>query len=547
VILNRTNKDRPTGVAGRATIDGLLRRAAEIRPQDPALRDAPNRPHVLGGPCLNLSWSELDGMVDAMAGRLRGLGLATDGVVATQFALSSEAVIALLAIARAGLIAAPVPLGWGRRETVTHLQRVGARAILTAGRAGPVDCAEMMRHAAAECFSVRAVLSLGGPALDGVMALDDVLDTAVEAEHVEIERPGNPADHVVLVTADATPEGHVAVPRSHNELVAGGLAAFIAGAPDENSVIAATLAPDTFAGLALQVIPWLMCGGQLVTHPPLAVRALIDDLAESGASHLVIPAAAAVGLDRAGPEALASVRHVALLARRGADAALAAAGGAGRDIFFAAGEAGLAKVVGADGALTLGVDSLATGSGQTPTLVETRLSADGRLLMRGAMVPQAAFPPGAEHGLPPFWSTDVDGFRDTGIAVVAGAAPKTVLPVADLAGLVTVGGRRFAEADIRAAYAEAGGEIAPVVRADPVLGQRISGVIGDGRAIVGLSQRLAETGVTPLGIPGGTRLSGPLPFEDTRPKEASPGRDALADTQAVLEQLLSVAKAAARR
>jgi hypothetical protein len=548
VILNRTNKDRPTGVAGRATIDGLLRRAAEIRPQDPALRDAPNRPHILGGQCLNLSWSELDGIVDAVAGRLRGLGLSTDGVVATQFALSSEAVIALLAIARAGLIAAPVPLGWGRRETVTHLQRVGARAILTAGRAGPVECAELMRYAAAECFSVRAVLSLGGPALDGVMALDDVLDATVEAERVEIERPGNPADHVALVTADATPEGHVAVPRSHNELIAGGLAAFIAGAPDEGSVIAATLAPDTFAGLALQVIPWLMCGGQLVTHPPLAIRALINDLAESGASHLVIPAAAAVGLDRAGPEALASLRHVALLARRGVDAAAAPAeGGFGRDMFFAAGEAGLARVVASDGALTLGVDSLATGGGQTPVLIETRLSAEGRLLMRGAMVPQCAFPPGAEHGLPPFWATDAEGFRDTGIAVTAGAAPKTLLPAADMAGLVAIGGRRFAEADIRAAYAEAGGEIAPVVRADPVLGQRVSGVIGDGRAIVGLSQRLAETGVTPLGIPGGARQSGPLPFEDTRPKEASPGRDALADTQAVLEQLLNVAKAAARR
>ncbi len=545
MILNRTNRDRSTGVAGRATIDGLLRRMAATRPHNPALRDASNRPLIIGGSVLNLSWGELDGIVDAAAGRLRALGLPTDSVVATQFALCSEAVIALLAIARAGLIAAPIPLGWGRRETVVHLQRLGARAILTAGRAGPVECADLMRHAAAECFSVRAVLSIGGPALDGVMALDDVLDASNEAERVDIERADNPADHVVLVTADATPAGHIAVPRSHSELIAGGLSVFIAGAPDEGSVIAATLAPDTFAGIALQVIPWLMSGGQFVAHPPLALRALIDDAAESATSHLVLPAAAAEGLGQGDPEALASLRHVALLARRGADTVLAAATAHSfnRDIFLAAGETGLARVAGDDGALTLGVD----GGGQTPALVETRLGAKGTLLMRGEMVPQSAFPAGAEHGLPPFWSTDAEGFRDTGIPAAPGATPKTLLLVGEAAGIVAVGGRRFAESDLRAAYAEAGGEIAPVVRPDPLLGQRVAGIVGDGRAIVGLSQRLAETGVTPLGVPGGTRQSGPLPFEDTRPKDTSPGRDALADTQAVLEQLLNVAKAAARR
>jgi hypothetical protein len=545
VILNRTNRNKSTGAAGRATIDGLLRRAAAIRPHNPALRDASNRPLIIGGAMLNLSWGELDGIVDAAAGRLRALGLATDSVVATQFALCSEAVIALLAIARAGLIAAPIPLGWGRRETVLHLQRLGARAILTAGRAGPVECADLMRHAAAECFSVRAVLSIGGPALDGVMALDDLLDAGSDAEQVEVERADNPADHIVLVTADATSAGHVAVPRNHNELIAGGLAAFVAGAPDEGSVIAATLAPDTFAGIALQVVPWLMSGGQLVAHPPLALRALIDDAAESATSHLVLPAAAAESLDRADPEALASLRHVALLARRGSEAAAAAVPGGSfaRDVFLAVGETGLVRVVGADGALPLGAD----GSGQTATLIETRLGAEGALLMRGEMVPQSAFPAGAENGLPPFWSTDGEGFRDTGIPAAPGAAPKTLQLVGEATGIVAVGGRRFAESDLRAAYAEAGGEISPVVRPDPLLGQRVAGVIGDGRAIVGLSQRLAETGLTPLGVPGGTRQSGPLPFEDTRPKDTSPGRDALADTQAVLEQLLSVAKAAARR
>ena len=149
MILGKGRKASSTGVAGRATLDGLLRRAAEIRPSARALADAPNRPHLIGGEPRQFTWTELDGVVDALAGHLRQMGLPTDAVVATQFAMSSDAIIALLALSRAGCITAPTPLGWGRRETAAHLQRVGARAILAAGRIGPVESADMMRFAAA--------------------------------------------------------------------------------------------------------------------------------------------------------------------------------------------------------------------------------------------------------------------------------------------------------------------------------------------------------------------------------------------------------------
>ncbi|WP_204327937.1 hypothetical protein, partial [Proteus mirabilis] len=66
-----------------------------------------------------------------------------------------------------------------------------------------------------------------------VVPLDDVFDTTGAVEPVETPRTANAADHVAVVTVDATAEGHLAVPRSHNEVIAGGLAAFMAGVPDE--------------------------------------------------------------------------------------------------------------------------------------------------------------------------------------------------------------------------------------------------------------------------------------------------------------------------
>jgi acyl-CoA synthetase (AMP-forming)/AMP-acid ligase II len=549
VILGRGRKGTASGLAGRATLDSLLRRAAEIRPAARALTDAPNRPHLIGGEPRQLSWAELDGLVDALAGRLRDMGLPTDAVVATQFALSSDAVITLLALMRAGLVAAPIPLGWGRRETTAHLQRIGARAILTAGRAGPVDCADMMRFAAAETFSVRFVLSLGGPSLDGVIPLDDVLANAAAAERVEVARPDNPADHVAVVTADAVAEGHIAVARSHNELIAGGLAAFMAGVPDEHSVFAATLAPDCFAGLALQIVPWLMSGGTLVAHPPLALRIVLDRLAPDGATHAVLPAAAAAAIVSAPLARRPSLRHLALFSRRPVETeafAEAVAEGLAVDVFLGIGETAVARALkdGA-GAIMLGPDTHTSGSGQSPVLVESRVGAEGRLELRGAMVPRVAFPPGAENGVPPYWSVDEDGFRDTGLPAAADKARKSLSIGSREPGVVSIGGRRFAEAALRAAYVEAGGEIAPVIRPDPLLGDRVSGVVGDGRAIAGLAGRLIETGVTPLAIPGGTRQAGQLPFEDTRPREPEAILDPLGDAHSALAQLLSVARAAA--
>jgi len=548
VILGRGRKGSSTGAAGRATLDGLLRRAAEIRPAARALADAPNRPHLIGGEPRQLTWAELDGLVDALAGHLRDMGLPVDAVVATQFAMSSDALVALLALSRAGCIAAPIPLGWGRRETAAHLQRLGARAILTAGRIGPMESADMMRFAAAESFSVRFVLSLGGPALDGVIALDEVLSGTPAPRRIELERPDNPADHVAIVTADALADGHVAVPRTHNEVIAGGLAAFVAGVPDEHSVFAAALAPDAFAGIALQVVPWLMSGGTLIAHPPFAPRIILDRLAPDGVTHAVLPIAAGAAVIASPLSARPSLRHLALLTRRPVgdiDTSEAEADGLAVDLFHGFGETAVVRTIaGTAGAITLGPDSHTSGGGQPPLLVESRVGEDGTLELRGAMVPQSAFPPGSENGLPPFWSVDAEGFRHVGMPAAADKPHRTITVGSKEQGIVSIGGRRFSEAELRAVYAEAGGEIAPVVRPDPVLGERVSGVVGDGRAIVGLAARLMETGITPLGIPGGTRQAGQMPFEDTRPKEP-PLLDPMTEAHSALAQLLSVARAAA--
>ena len=546
MILTPSGQAPNQTMGGRVTLDGLLRRAAELHGDAPALLDAQNRPMTIGGPARQLSFADVDRTVNALARRLLAAGLATDTVIATQFALSSDAVIALLAISRAGMIAAPVPLGWGRRETSSYLQRIGARAILCASRSGSIDSADIMREAAAETFSVRFVFSLGEPVLDGVVALDEVFADEDASEKIETARVGNPADHVALVTAETTADGFVALARSANQVIAGGLTSFIAGTPDAKSVMAATLSPDTFAGIATQIVPWLMSQSKLILHPPLAPRVMREALVADKVTHAVLPvslAGLAVNLNGA------ALSHILLIGRRHTDVAAAAklvVPGAIVDFFFAPGEIGLVGIrrTSESAVLANGPQSFSKAASNAPILVETRINANGSLELRGAMVPGSAFPPGSERMSQATLAFDKEGFVDTGFA--AHAAAEGLAVDADPVGVIAVGGRRFAESDIRAAYVEAGGEIAPVIKADPILGQRVAGLIGDGRGIAGLGVRLSDMGLTPLAVPGAGRHAGPLPFEDTSPRP-KPVLEPEDDRRAALDAFLAMAKAAASR
>jgi acyl-coenzyme A synthetase/AMP-(fatty) acid ligase len=121
--------------ATQSTLDDLFRRALARRPDAPALIDPPDRSSFTDGPVRRLSYAEADRAIAALA-RLREFGLPTDAVVAIQLPNTVESVIALLAVMRAGLIAAPLPLLWRHADAATALSRVAARALIGCQRVG---------------------------------------------------------------------------------------------------------------------------------------------------------------------------------------------------------------------------------------------------------------------------------------------------------------------------------------------------------------------------------------------------------------------------
>src|SRR5690606_16126941 len=94
------------------------------------------------------------------------------------------------------------------------------------------------------------------------------LFAAENGESPAPERYGDPAAHLAVVTFDRVPAGIVPVARSHNELMAGGLAVALAGRWSPDAAILAAFAPSSFSGLSAAIVPWLIAGGALSLHQP---------------------------------------------------------------------------------------------------------------------------------------------------------------------------------------------------------------------------------------------------------------------------------------
>jgi hypothetical protein len=492
-------------VGGHATLDDLFKRAVACRPDTLALIDPPDRERILGGEPRQLTYREADRVISAVAGRLRRMGLRTDAIVAVQMASTVENVLTILGILRAGLIAMPLPILWRRADMVAALGRVGAMALIVSGRIGSADHYELAMGAAAEVFPIRHVCGYGNNPPDGLIAFDDLFTTdqldPLPGWDEERAEPG-PGAHLAVITWDMSGEGPVPVARSHAELIAAGLAVASESGLRENATLLSTMTLCSLAGIATCMVPWLLVGGTLALHHPFDADTYYRQLATIRIDTVVVPGPIAVQLapssrallDAAAPDVAAVWRAPERLARalpwREPKARMT-------DILVF-GETGLiAARRGADGrpaAIPFGSAQTTFGRARKSVAAEIRLTAMGTLAMRGPMVPQAAFPPGAERSRSPHLRVSANGYVDTGYPcrpdlpamIVTGRPP----------GMVAVGGYRFALRELERVVdcCQCGPAIVTAL-ADALTGHRLAATASDPES---MQASLHMRGVNPL-------------------------------------------------
>jgi hypothetical protein len=491
------------GNGARATLDDLFRRTVLRRPQALALADAPNRESFTEGAPRRLTYAEADRVVSAIAVRLRQMGLQTDTVVAFQLPNTVDAVLALLGILRAGMIAAPLPLLWRRAEAVGALSRIGAKVLVTAGRVGTVDHCELAMQIAAELFPIRYVAAFGNGLGDGVVPLEDVFKADALHPAPAVERLGNPAAHLAVITWDATADGLVPVARSHTQLIFGGLAVLLESGLPQDAVILSAVPGASFAGLSSALLPWLLLGGTLSLHGPFDAAAFAAQCAQEQCSAAVLPGPVAVTLAETGLlrniDRLQSI--VALWRSPERLLGSAASHGTGTNLIDVQ-VFGEVAVVAARRALNGRPVPIWSGPIVAPrglpgavTVGEITRTELGTIAFRGPMVAPTSFPAGADRdGLPHLKAID-GGFVDTGYTCRLDTDGKSLIVTGPPAGVVNLGAYRFSWRALQDAVVQADPSATIDALPDALTGHRLLGSAADPAAA---RTRLTSRGHSPL-------------------------------------------------
>ena len=266
-----------------------------------------------------------------------------------------------------------------------------------------------------------------------------------------------------------------------------------------------TIPPASFAGLALGVVPWLLCGGTLALHQSCDPTALNAQCGALSDATVILPGPAVAPFGEAGLLG-ASIKTVVALWRapERLEACAPWDGKAALVDVAAFGEIGLlAARRGADGMpapIPCGPIGAPRGAAGAVSVAETARCKTGTLALRGPMVPVHAFPHSAEQDNAQ--APDPSGFVDTGFSCRRDGDALTV--TGPPAGIAAVGGYRFRRPALEAAVADVDPDAMIVAVPDSAMGERLAGAGADPPAILAALQ---ARGVNPL-ISGAFRPRG---------------------------------------
>ena len=270
------------------TWDSLLGDQVAQRPDATAVVDAPNRAAFMDGDPARWTWAELDRRVGNLAGSLEAEGIKAGDVVAVQLPNSTELVATLLAIARIGAVASPLPVQFREFELEQLTSLAGAVAHVTATRVLDRPAAEIATKLIPAVGSLRTVLAFGPEPPPGVVPVGgDGGGRAFESETRDLD----PAHAVTLCWTSGTESTPKGVPRTHHDWIAIARATVDGVALGPDDVLLNPFPMVNMAGIGGMLLPWLMTGGTLVQHHPFDLPTFLRQVEEERVTYTVAPPA----------------------------------------------------------------------------------------------------------------------------------------------------------------------------------------------------------------------------------------------------------------
>jgi hypothetical protein len=484
-----------TQTSASPTLDGLFRRILARQPDATALIDPANKMRVTGQPPKRLTYAEADRAISALSAHFIEAGLPANSVIAVQLPNTIEFALTVLAAHRAGLVVALLPLLWRQAELTVALNRTSARGIVTTAVIDGVVHADLAMNAAAEAFSIRHVCGFGSGLPDGMASLDRAISKPSTAAR-SVVQDGRKAS---IISFDVTPDGFRPVPRTHLNLIAGGLALSLESDVPQGAVLISAFAPSSFAGLTASLMLWLLSGGTLVLHHPFDGEVLERQIDAERCDTLIAPAQLALWLSETDMAArLPRLRQVIGLWRAPEQVMSSppwTAGQAALTDVYLFGEAGLfaarRAADGAPAAILPGPYAAPRDIAGASIAGEILLTPKGTLALRGPMVSAAAYipPPSVDDAQPP------RDYADTGFAARLDRATGAICITAPPSGVMAVGGYRFLAQDLQEWARRLGQGALLTALPDRLSGHRLAGRAKDNARA---REALGELGLNPL-------------------------------------------------
>ena len=480
------------------TLDGLFRRILARKPDALALLDPTNKQRVTGDRPKRLTFAEADRAISALSAHFIEAGLPANSVVAVQLPNTVEFMLTVLAAHRAGLIVALLPLLWRQAELTVALNRTGARAIVTSGKIDGVVHADLAMNAAAEAFSIRHVCGFGHELPEGMASLD----LALSGESVTTRPVTQDGRRAAIISFDVTADGFRAVPRTHLNLIAGGLALSLESDVPQGSIVMSAFAPSSFAGLTSSLVVWLLSGGTLALHHPFDGDALEQQINEHSCDTLIAPAQLALRLAEIDmPSRLPSLCNLIGLWRapeQVASGPLWTTEQAVLTDIYLFGEAGLFSARrAADGApapILPGPHCAPHDVPGSSIAGEIFLTSRGTLALRGPMVAPMAYAP-APPSRDSLVAQPPRDYVDTDYAARLDRSTGAICITAPPSGVMAVGGYRFLSQDLQQWAKRLGQGALLTALPDRLSGHRLAGRAQDNARA---REALAELGLNPL-------------------------------------------------
>jgi hypothetical protein len=433
------------------TLDVLFKRILARKPNALALLDPLNKQRVTGQPPKRLTFAEADRAISALSAHFIEAGLPNNSVIAVQLPNTVEFMLTVLAAHRAGLVVALLPMLWRQAELTIALNRIGARAIVTTGRIDGVSHADLAMNAAAEAFSIRHVCGFGGALPDDMASLDRVLEQQSATVRPVVEDGRKAA----MISFDVTNDGFRPVPRTHLNLIAGGLALSLESDLPQGAAVMSAFAPSSFAGLISSLVVWLLSGGTLALHHPFDGDVLERQINEH-CDTLIAPAQLALRLGEIDMASrMPGLRDVIGLWRAPEQVASSQVWNAPQanltDVYLF-GEAGLfgarRKPDGAPAPIMPGPHGAPRDVPGSSIAGEILLTPRGTLALRGPMVAMAAYAP-APPASDPLTPQPARDYVDTDYAARLDRSTGAIFITAPPPGIMAVGGYRFLSQDLQ--------------------------------------------------------------------------------------------------